>query len=75
MQIRVQIILHLTYTPVLMKNGGNLRHDIARMVKPTLKMPDEPPANPSATQEAIWKRQIDEYVIQGMMIEENLKTA
>lgn len=57
------------------KNGGNLRHAIARMVKPALKMPDEPPVNPSATQEAIWKRQIDKYVKQGMMIEENLKTA
>jgi hypothetical protein len=57
------------------KSGGDMRTAIVKMKKPGLTMPTDPETSASKTEIRIWEKHVDEYVKQGLMIEENLKTA
>ena len=56
------------------KYGGDIRLAVENLQVPNIAEPYDPPAGASRTQERIWEKQVDEYVMRTNYISENIKT-
>jgi hypothetical protein len=54
--------------------GGDMKIAVESLAMPTLKVPTDPPATATKTEELIWKKKVEEYVRRESYLEENIKS-
>ena len=62
------------YVATSLKNGNDVQTAIETLTVPTMKLPNDLPANTSAAQKRHWEKRIDEISKKEMILEENMKT-
>ena len=57
------------------RQGGDIRMALERLEMPTMRAPDDPPANATRSEERAWEVEVAEHVKRQGMLRENLRVA